>query len=87
MQDLSSLAKNAITVTSQEGGGLIHDNSPAMTAPGSTPATPQPKADVQSDPTLDVGTARPVGTAKTRRVHDTSYSPTTADWRPAERRG
>ena len=42
MRDLSHLAANAITVTSQEGGNLVHDNSAAMTASGTAPVTPMP---------------------------------------------
>jgi hypothetical protein len=40
MQDLSGDRKIRLTPTSQEGGGMVYDNSPAMTAPGSAPVTP-----------------------------------------------
>ena len=67
MQDLSHLAANAITVTSQDGGNMVHDNSPAMTAPGSEPVTPLPAADHMPTPNLDMGAVRPVGTPASRR--------------------
>jgi hypothetical protein len=40
MEDLSRSYPNRLVPTSQEGGGMVYDNSPAMTAPGSTPVTP-----------------------------------------------
>lgn len=52
MQNLSGLAVNSMWITSQEGGNLTHDNSGAMTAPGSAPATPMPPAVQQADPVV-----------------------------------
>lgn len=40
MQDLTGKYTARLTPTSQEGGGMVYDNSPAMTAPGSAPVTP-----------------------------------------------
>lgn len=40
MEDLSARYPSRLTPTSQEGGGMVYDNSPAMTAPGSKPVTP-----------------------------------------------
>lgn len=40
MKDLSGNGKIRLTPTSQEGGGMVYDNSAAMTAPGSDPVTP-----------------------------------------------
>ena len=81
MRDLSSLARDSMWVTSQEGGNLVHDNSPAMTAPGTDPATPLPAAENQANPHVDIGAERPVGTPPTRHASDHSYSPSTAAWK------
>ena len=40
MKDLSGNYTITLTPTSQEGGGMVYDNSRAMTAPGSAPVTP-----------------------------------------------
>jgi hypothetical protein len=40
VQDLSPKNRNVLVPTSQEAGGMIYNNSAAMTAPGSTPITP-----------------------------------------------
>jgi len=40
MQDLTGKYAARLTPTSQEGGGMVYDNTPAMTAPGSAPVTP-----------------------------------------------
>ena len=65
MQNLSGLAVNSMWITSQEGGNLTHDNSGAMTAPGSAPATPMPPAVQQADPVV-----RPADHARTVLVPD-----------------
>jgi hypothetical protein len=64
MQDLSHLAADSMTVTSQQEGNLVHDNSPAMTAPGTDPATPVPAAENMPDPHLGTSTRVPVSTQK-----------------------
>ena len=79
MRDLSALARDSMWVTSQEGGNLVHDNSPAMTAPGTTPATPQPPAENQANPKVGTSADLPVGTPP-RRV-DASFSPSPATWK------
>ena len=66
MQDLSNLAANSLTVTSQAGGNMMSSNAQAMTAPGSRPVDPLPDRDRQDDPNLDMGPPRPVGTPKRR---------------------
>lgn len=81
MQDLSHLAADSMTVTSQEGGNLVHDNSPAMTAPGSQPVTPMPDEKAMPDPQLDVGADRPVGTQDRRRP--AGYTPSPQEWKKA----
>jgi hypothetical protein len=86
VRDLSPLARNALTVTSQDGGNMVHDNSPAQTAPGSAPVTPLPAADHMPDPNLDVGAERPVGTPAARRPHG-SYSPSSASWKTVSEDG
>ena len=40
MQDLTGKHASRLVPTSQEAGGMVYDNSPAMTAPGSDPVTP-----------------------------------------------
>ena len=40
MQDLTGQYPARLTPTSQEGGGMVYNNAPAMTAPGSDPVTP-----------------------------------------------
>jgi len=81
MRDLSNLAANSMWVTSQEGGNLVHDNSPAMTAPGSQPATPLPAVEKYADPKVDLGTQIPVGTAPDRHASGNSFSPTSDTWK------
>jgi len=83
MRDLSGLswAKTSMWPTSQEGGNMVHDNGPAMTAPGSAPATPVPRSEAQSDPSVDLGTQIPVGTAPARKASNTSFSPSPATWK------
>ena len=77
---MSNLAADSMWPTSQEGGNLVHDNAPAMTAPGSEPATPTPKMEAQSDPSVDLGSKIPVGTAQPRRA-TTSFSPASMTWK------
>ena len=79
MKDLTSLADGSMWVTSQEGGNLVHDNSPAMTAPGTSPATPMPPAMDQSDP--DVGTSAHVPVGAPHRTIGTSFSPSSMTWK------
>jgi hypothetical protein len=40
MQDLTGQHLARLTPTSQEAGGMVYSNQPAMTAPGSDPVTP-----------------------------------------------
>ena len=81
MRDLSALATDSMWVTSQEGGNLVHDNSGAMTAPGSRPVTPPTPAADQSDPTVDLGTPRKAGTQARHPRPSTSFSPTAVTWK------
>lgn len=82
MRDLSSLARDSMWPTSQEGGNMVHDNSPAMTAPGSEPVTPVPKAEAQPDPTVPVPAARPVGDTG-RGQPGKGYTPSAMAWKAA----
>jgi len=66
--------------TSQEGGNLIHDNGPAMTAPGTEPATPMPSAEHMSDPDVGDSARIPLGTAAARRPH-TGFAPSQVSWK------
>ena len=81
MRDLSALARNSMTVTSQEGGNMVHDNSPAMTAPGSAPSTPVPSQEAQTDPDIEYSANVPVGTRPDRHASDTSFSPSAMSWK------
>jgi hypothetical protein len=66
--------------TSQEGGNMVHDNSAAMTAKGSAPATPVPKAEEQVDSNVENSDDVPVGTSPKRDTHG-SFSPTPVSWK------
>lgn len=79
MQDLSHLAADSMTATSQEGGNLVHDNGPAMTAPGSRPVTPMPGEKAMPDPQMDMGAKRPAGTQEPRRPR--GYAPSPRQWK------
>ena len=81
MRDLSALANDSMWVTSQEGGNLVHDNSGAMTAPGSRPVTPLPPVAEQPDPTVDLGTALKVGAPARHPRPSTSFSPAAVTWK------
>ena len=74
-----SLAAGSLAPTSQAGGNMMSSNAQAMTAPGSEPVDPLPDRDHQGEPTLDVGSKQPVGTAQDRRP--TGYAPSPAAWK------
>jgi len=50
VQDLSHLAENSLTATSQGAGNMMSSNATAMTAPGSQPVTPLPPTRDQEPP-------------------------------------
>jgi len=75
VQDLSALAKNSITVTSQAGGNMQSSNENAMTAPGSRPVDPLPERTDQGDPTLDVADK-----PRSMLTHGTPYAHAPAVW-------
>jgi len=52
VQDLSHLAENSLTATSQGAGNMMSSNATAMTAPGSQPVTPLPPTRDQDTPNL-----------------------------------
>lgn len=81
MRDLSSLAADSMWVTSQEGGNLVHDNSGAMTAPGSRPVTPLPPVEEQPDPTVALGEVLKPGTPARHPRPATSFSPASVTWK------
>lgn len=61
MRDLSDLAVNSITATSQAAGNMTSSNATAMTAPGTEPVDPLPDRDHQGDPHLTpIGHSRSV---------------------------
>jgi hypothetical protein len=59
VQDLSHLAEDSITATSQAGGNMMSSNATAMTAPGSQPVTPLPPMRDQDTPNLTMSPAIP----------------------------
>lgn len=63
LQDLSHLAVNSITATSQAAGNMTSSNRQAMTAPGSQPVDPLPPTMDQDDPNLTMSPEIPVGTS------------------------
>ena len=63
MQDLSSLADNSITATSQAAGNMTSSNRQAMSAPGTQPVTPLPPARDQDSPDLTMTAEIPPGTS------------------------
>jgi hypothetical protein len=60
MQDLSSLADNSLTATSQGAGNMMSSNETAMTAPGSQPVTPLPPTRDQDTPNMEMTPRIPV---------------------------
>lgn len=81
MRDLSALAADSMWVTSQEGGNLVHDNSGAMTAPGSRPVTPLPPVEDQPDPAVALGTALKVGAPARHPQPSASFTPAAVTWK------
>ena len=80
MKDLSSLAADALTVSSMAAGNMVSSNEHAMTAPGSRPVDPLPDRTDQGDPALDIPGPRPVGdTGRPEPGH--SYSPAPLTWK------
>jgi hypothetical protein len=60
VQDLSRLADNSLTATSQGAGNMMSSNATAMTAPGSQPVTPLPPARDQDTPNMEMSPRIPV---------------------------
>jgi len=63
VRDLSALAENSITATSQSAGNMTSSNETAMTAPGSQPVTPLPPAQDQDTPSIEMSPQIPPGTS------------------------
>jgi hypothetical protein len=63
VQDLSSLAENSLTATSQAAGNMMSSNRQAMTAPGSQPVDPLPPMQDQDDPNLTMSPEIATGTS------------------------
>lgn len=80
MKDLSNLARDSMTVTSQAGGNMSSSNEQAMTAPGSEPVDPLPDREHQGDPKLDIGPEMAVGTDG-KRQPGTGYTPAPRQWK------
>lgn len=75
MQDLSSLAKDSLWVTSQEGGNMMSGRPAAMSAPGSPPVTPLP-------PTKDQGTPKVTMSGPEISPGDTGKPEPKTTWNP-----
>jgi hypothetical protein len=62
MQDLSSLAKDSMWVTSQAGGNMLASSEKAMTAPGSQPVDnlDDHQSAVHEDPTVEDSNAEQI---------------------------
>jgi hypothetical protein len=74
-RDLSRLADNAITATSQAAGNMMSSNATAMTAPGSQPVSPLPPAADQDTPNLTM-------TSQLEPGHSGKEDPRPGDWNP-----
>ena len=84
MQDLSSLAKDSMWVSSQAGGNRQSSNELAMTAAGSPPVDPEVPADHLSDPHVSATSDLPVGTSGKPQASGQSgaYKPGPPRWKP-----
>lgn len=81
MRDLSSMTRDSMWITSQEGGNMIFDNSGAMTAPGTDPVTPVPKeVSAHPDPRAGVSATITVGQMPEGKKPTTSYTPAPRRW-------
>lgn len=86
MQDLSHLAENSITATSQAAGNMLSSNAQAMTAPGSEPVDPLPDRARQDDPNLtQSGPDLPVGYSGKPQASEQAGTPSQPrpQWAPA----
>ena len=84
MRDLSPLAKDSVTATSQAAGNMTSSASNAMTAPGSQPVNPLPPATDQDDPDIAVPRPIPVSwTGKPPPRASPSWHPPAPRWAPA----
>ncbi len=83
MQDLSSLAKDSLTTSSQAGGNMTSSNGIAQTAPGSPPVDPLIDRQSQGDPTIRLGEKMAVGTSgKPQASEQPAYTPSPVRWGP-----
>lgn len=86
MEDLSSLAENSLTATSQAGGNMMSSNATAMTAPGSQPVTPLPPTRDQDTPNLGMSGEIAPGTSGKPQASGqaaSSWNPPAPAWKPA----
>lgn len=82
IRDISDLAADSLTPTSQAGGNMMSSNSAAMTAPGSEPVDPLPDRKEQGNPALDVPAAemKPGTDGKPRARGGSGYAPGAPGW-------
>jgi hypothetical protein len=83
MQDLSHLAENSMTVTSQAAGNMTSGRPAAMSAPGSQPVDPLPPTQDQDDPNMTMSPEIPVSfTGHPAPKAAESWTPPAARWGP-----
>jgi len=75
VQDLSHLAENSLTATSQGAGNMMSSNATAMTAPGSQPVTPLPPTRDQDTPNLTMTAEIAPGTSGKPQASGQAHRP------------
>jgi len=75
MEDLSSLAKDAMWVTSQAAGNQHSSNDKAFAAPGSMPVNRLSDRDEQIEPDVDLGPQTMPGTSGKPSARSTAGDP------------
>ena len=84
VRDLSALAGNSMTATSQAAGNMTSSNETAMTAPGSQPVTPLPPAQDQDTPNKMSPRIPPSFTGKPDPTHGGTWNPGRPAWTKTE---
>jgi len=85
VRDLSALAGNSMTATSQAAGNMTSSNETAMTAPGSQPVTPLPPAQDQDTPNIEMSPRIPPSfTGKPDPTHGAAWNPGRPAWTKTE---
>jgi hypothetical protein len=86
MRDLSPLAKDSMTATSQAAGNMTSSPAQAMTAPGSEPVDPLPPTEELDNPNLEMTAPIPPGTSGKPQASRQAgpWNPPRPAWKPAE---